>query len=73
MKLNLIFHIAAITFTSAKKIDVSCLTLSEQIVGQEKGQYKSNMAQLINSNVSDDMRLHAITTCTNNWNDVVGI
>ena len=59
--------------SSSKEIDVSCLTLSDQIVGQDRGYYKSNMAQLINADISDQMRLHAITTCTNNWKDVVGI
>ena len=31
------------------------------------------MAQLINADISDQMRLYQITTCVNNWKDVVGL
>ena len=73
MKAIAFIVITILTRVSCKEIDVSCLKLSDDLVGQEAGQYKSNMAQLINSQVSDQMRLHAITTCTNKWDDVTGI
>ena len=37
--------------------------MSDAVAGVEQGEYMTNEAQLTSKSVSDDMRLHSITTC----------
>ena len=50
--------------TDAKAIHNSCLTMSDQTAGAETGTFMTNEAQLTGSTVTDQMRIHSITTCT---------
>ena len=47
----------------AKSIHNSCLTMSDAVAGIEEGDFMTNEAQLTSRAVTDDMRLHSITTC----------
>ena len=47
----------------AKSIHNSCLTMSDAVAGIEEGDFMTNEDQLTSRAVTDDMRLHSITTC----------
>jgi len=51
------------TQAEAKSIHNSCLTMSDLTAGSETGAFVTNEDQLTSSAVTDEMRLHSITTC----------
>ena len=59
--------------SEAKQISETCLHLSNELVGQETGDYVSNSSQLTSPDISDQMRLHSVTTCTNSDGSVTGL
>ena len=56
---------------NSKPIHNSCLKLSNLTTGQEMGKYVSNEGFLTSKAVTDDMRLHSITTCMDPDSDKV--
>ena len=62
-----------VSAAAAKTIDSSCLVLSQERSGVVAGEPMSNMNQLTDSVISDDMRLHSITTCLSDVNSVTGV
>jgi len=57
----------------AKSIHNSCLQLSDNVEGNESGEFMTNEDQLTTAAFSDDMRLHSFTTCTDDQDNVTGI
>ena len=57
----------------AKQIHETCLHLSDDTAGQERGEYISNVSQLVDPAVDDQMRIHSVTTCTDSENSVIGL
>ena len=57
----------------AKTIHNSCLVLSNQTAGLETGTFMTNEDQLTSSAVTDEMRLHSITTCSDSTDSVTGL
>ena len=62
-----------IAIASARPFNPSCLELSTKSVGEETGEFISSVNELFSANATTQMRLTAVTTCTNNLDNVVGL
>lgn len=60
---SLIFTALMAIHAEAKSVHNSCLTMSDATAGDETGEFMTNEDQLTSSAVTDEMRLHSVTTC----------
>ena len=68
------YLIAVPSLSCAKSISPECLLLSyDNKVGQGVGEFHSNADTLASSAVSDDMRLHSLTVCTDDEDKLAGL
>jgi len=60
---SLLFTALMAIHAESKSIHNSCLTMSDATAGDETGEFMTNEDQLTSSAVTDEMRLHSVTTC----------